>query len=149
MPDTDDYDDEPENQDPKPNWRRKLEKDSKAAAEKAEAAETRAATAERKLAFAEAGIPLTEKWSKFFVSGYDGDLTPEAILAAAAEAGFVESPQDEIPDAEKAAHQRIAEANAGGSAPPGRNWNAEYAEAKSPEDVLRIAREKGVQVVER
>ena len=43
----------------------------------------------RRLAFAEAGLPLGDKRIAYFVKGYEGDLTTDAILAAAQEAGFI------------------------------------------------------------
>jgi hypothetical protein len=56
---------------------RKLEKEAK---------EGRAALAEneqlkRERAFVQAGIPLTDKRSAYFIAGYQGEQTPEAIRA--------------------------------------------------------------------
>lgn len=41
------------------------------------------AVTQRELAFAKAGIDPASPQAKYFVKGYDGDLTPEAIRAAA------------------------------------------------------------------
>ena len=42
--------------------------------------------AKKKLAFVEAGIDLASPMAKYFVKAYDGDMTAEAIQAAAQEA---------------------------------------------------------------
>jgi hypothetical protein len=41
---------------------------------------------QKEMAFVKAGIDLTSPMSKYFVKGYDGELTPEAIRLAAEEA---------------------------------------------------------------
>lgn len=64
---------------------RALEKQAKQATE----ALSRAEAAERKLAFAEAGITLNDPKLSYFVKGYDGEFTPEAIRQAATDAGFI------------------------------------------------------------
>lgn len=52
--------------------------------------------AQRKLMFAEAGLPLGDKRVNYFVRGYDGEETPEAIREAAVEIGLLEV-NDQIP----------------------------------------------------
>jgi hypothetical protein len=47
------------------------------------------AVTQRELAFAKAGIDPASPQAKYFVKGYDGDLTPEAIRAAAEEAQLI------------------------------------------------------------
>lgn len=105
------------------------------------------ATLKRTLAFAQAGIPLDSdnKIAGYFIKGYDGDLTPEAIKAAATEAGILgaptpppatqqdQSPQPPQPDqsfmtaaeiatlqmqTEIAAQQRVAQAGDGAMPAP-------------------------------
>lgn len=49
--------------------------------------------AQRRLAFAEAGIPLGDKRMGFFIKGYDGEMTPDAIREAAIENGFLDEGQ--------------------------------------------------------
>lgn len=116
MPDDDDLDESP-TVTLKRSEIRNLEKRAKLADE----AEARAAAAERSLAFAKAGIDLTDTKSNYFVKGYEGELDPEAIKAAAIKDGFLPAP-DVAPDnsGDADALGRMAEAAAtGGDAPDG------------------------------
>lgn len=54
-------------------------------------AEAKAAETARVNAFLRAGIDPEDKKAGYFFRGYDGELTPEAIRAAALEAGFTEA----------------------------------------------------------
>ena len=76
--------------------------------EKASAGET----AIRKLAFSEAGVDLTDPKTKYFVEGYKGDLTAEAIKAEAVEAGFLTPVENPEPANDGAALGRIVDASA-------------------------------------
>jgi hypothetical protein len=91
-----------------------LEAKAKTAQEAAERAEK----AERRLAFAEAGISLADPKLAYFVKGYDGELTVEAIQAAATEAGFLTPDgQQQEAQASAAAASRV-NAAAAGALPP-------------------------------
>jgi len=66
-------------------WRRKQEKAVKQA-------QAEAAAAKREAAFLRAGINPDDTRLSYFVKGYDGDLTADAIKSAAVEAGFIAPP---------------------------------------------------------
>ena len=68
----------------KPNWRRELEG-------RATEAEDRSSllTYERRDAFRSAGLDPDDAKVSYFVKGYEGELTPEAIAAEATAAGFL------------------------------------------------------------
>jgi hypothetical protein len=121
-----------------------------AAAKAAQEAESRAAAAERKLAFASAGLPLEDKRLGYFIKGYEGDLTPEAIKAAAVDAGFLEDASagsaDDVTPAEQQAHQRMSQTASAGGPPPNVKVD-DLAAASSPEEVMRMYREIGGRVV--
>lgn len=69
--------------------------------------------ARRELEFFKAGIPDTPQ-AKYFRKGYDGDLTAEAIRAAAAEVGLVEvETADDAELEEQDGLDRIAAASKG------------------------------------
>lgn len=69
--------------------------------------------AKRELEFYKAGIPDTPQ-AKYFRKGYDGDLTAEAIRAAAAEVGLVEiETADDAELEEQDGLDRIAAASKG------------------------------------
>jgi hypothetical protein len=140
-------DDEPQD-DPAPNFRRTLENRASKAEKKAQDAETRAEKAERQLAFAQAGIPLDNPMSPYFIGGYQGELTTDAIKAEAAKLNLVKAPEtDVVPSAEKDAHARMAAANAGAGTPGGRDFDAEMRAATTPQQLEAIYQAKGGQVV--
>lgn len=69
-------------------WAAKRRSDKAARDAKAEADALR-----RELAFAKAGIDVDkDPRLAYFVKGYEGEATPEAVLKAAQDAGFVEPP---------------------------------------------------------
>lgn len=73
----------------------------------------------RKVAFAEAGIATDDPKMRYFIKGYEGEMTAEAIRQAALEAGFLqpEQPQQQAADpgmeADASAQQRVMSASAG------------------------------------
>ena len=69
----------------------------------------------RELAFTKAGINPDDPKMKYFVKGYDGEMSAEAVLQAALEAGFVSSQQGPSPALQQAAasQQRVIQASAG------------------------------------
>lgn len=108
----DDEDDLPDDPPKKPNWRRKLEQDAAAGRE----AQEKAAKLERELAFAKAGIDPADPKMSYFVKGYDGEMTADAVKKAATEAGFIgqaAAPPAEPTAAEVAALDRVSQASAG------------------------------------
>jgi len=68
----------------KPNWRRDLEARAKAGDE----AQSKLAAYERREVFRDAGLDPSDKMTGYFIKGYDGDLTTDAIRAEAAAAGI-------------------------------------------------------------
>lgn len=105
-------------------------------------AEEKAAALERELAFAKAGLPLDDPKIAYFVKGYDGSPSPEAIRAAAEAAGFIGEPaQPEVPAEELAQHQQVAALAAAGTASPP-DENAEYLAAlgmaKTKEEIFAV-----------
>ena len=95
---------------------KQLEAENAAWKAKAEAA----AEAERKLAFVEAGVDPSLPVAKYFMKGYDGELTPEAIRQAAIEAQIISDRQAAQVKQEAAAWQQTTAAAAGnttGAAP--------------------------------
>lgn len=89
---SDEYDDDDNTQDP-PNGDskllRQLRKQVAELTKKASENEARATKAERQSAFLEAGVDMANKAAPYFVKGYDGEITVEAIKTAAEEAGLL------------------------------------------------------------
>ena len=68
----------------KPNWRRELE----ARAARADELEAQVQQMQRKEVFRDAGLDPSNKMTEYFMKGYEGELTVEAIKAEAQSAGL-------------------------------------------------------------
>lgn len=139
--DQDDFDQNDDQQDePQPDRNplraelRKAQKEAKAFKAEAEAGKT----AVRELAFLRAGIDLKAPGAKSFVKAYDGELTAEAITAAAVEDGIVAPVQDEVPADERAAFKRIADTGSGAKPPGSHDYAAQIAEARANKQFQRV-----------
>lgn len=90
-------------------------KDLRRAANKSKKLQAELAAARRELAFAKAGIPLEDPKMNYFVKGYDGELSADAIRQAALDAGFIGQQQAPDPGVQSAAaaQNRVMEASAG------------------------------------
>ena len=123
------------------------------AAGKSKKLESELAQAKRELAFAKAGIDPDDPRMKYFVKGYDGDLTAGAVRQAAVEAGFIQdSQQDEHNQAVQqaaASQQRVMKA-ASGAIVEDASEEAAYARLQQAMDeggvdaMLQVAREYGI-----
>lgn len=106
----------------------------------------------RELAFAKAGLPMDDPKLKYFVKGYEGEMSAEAIREAALEAGFLASQaQGDDPNlaAAGAAQQRVMQA-ASGVSYEGMTEEAALAQLESAmeeggiEAMLDVARQFGI-----
>jgi hypothetical protein len=106
----------------------------------------------RELAFAKAGLPMDDPRMNYFIKGYDGEMTAEAIRQSALEAGFLASQvQGEDPSvtAAAAAQQRVMSASSGVSY-EGLSEEAALAQLESAmeeggiEAMLEVARQFGI-----
>ncbi len=140
-----------------PGWRKQLRDRATTAEAAAQTEKARADAAEKQLAFAKAGVPLAQDPANpnpmvdYFVNGYQGDLTPEAIRAEAARLNLVPPPAQQAPaqqlnpTAQQAAQQafsQIAEATHGQTVPAGRDWDAEKSAAPTREALHQLVREQ-------
>tara|TARA_R100001463_G_scaffold48448_8_gene97560 strand:- start:871 stop:1320 length:450 start_codon:yes stop_codon:yes gene_type:complete len=94
-------------QESKPNWRRDLESRANAGDEAvAELAQLR-----RELSFRDAGVDPNSKQGQYFMRGYDGEMTVDAIRTEAAELGLAgesNTPYIQPDPVDYGAEQRIA-----------------------------------------
>lgn len=90
----------------------------------------------RDLAFMKANLDINDPKVKYFIKGYDGELTPEAIRAQAEADGFIAKVQDSQPDLD--AQQRIMRASAGANATGDVDLGDLIAQANSPEEVMKV-----------
>jgi len=116
---------------------RELESEVKSLRQQAEEAKS----AQRELAFVKAGVDLSSGMSKYFVKAYDGDLTPEAIRVAAAEANLIK-PQETMqaaPTQEKQAWDRVSNASrVGDTTEAAVDYSTRIANAKSEREVMEL-----------
>ena len=98
--------------------------------------------------FVKAGIQTDDPRFKYFLKGYDGELTPEAIRRAAEEAQLI-TPQVNVVDQDKQAWQQSNKIAAGSeSAPPGPSWAKRIQDAQSEQEVYAIFAEAQAQGIE-
>lgn len=102
-------------------------------------------TSAKELTFVKAGIDVTDPKFKYFVKGYDGEFTPEAIKQAAEEAQLI-TPQNVMLDPDKAAWQQSNRIAAGAeTASEGPSWIKRIRDAASPDEVSAIFAEAQAQ----
>jgi hypothetical protein len=130
----DEVEDQASRKDPVRARMRELEQQVKAFEAKAKEAEA----AQRELAFVKAGVDPDSAAAKYFVKGYDGELTPEAIRAAAEEANLVSSEKKEA-SGEQQAWNRVAQASrAGETSEPPVDYVQRFNNTKSADEVMAL-----------
>ena len=98
----------------------------------------------RELAFRQAGIDPSEPAAKYFVKGYDGELSQEAIKQAATEARLLSHTISDEQVSEQNAWNKTNQVAAGASSSTELpNLEARINAAKSPEEVIAIMTEAG------
>ena len=113
---------------------RELEDRNKALEAQAKEAEG----AKRELAFVKAGVDPDAAGAKWFVKGYDGEFTAEAIRAAAEEANLIPSQKKEVA-AEQQAWNRVAQASrAGETSDAPVDYTQRINAAKSSDEVMAL-----------
>ena len=126
--------DQQQSKDPMRAHMRKLEAENKALKEQAAGAQA----AQRELNFVKAGMDPNDPKYKYFVKGYDGELTPEAIRAAAEEANLVSSEKKEAAG-EQQAWNRVAQASrAGETSEPPVDYVQRFNNTKSADEVMAL-----------
>jgi hypothetical protein len=130
----DEVEDQATRKDPVRARMRELEQQVKAFEAKAKEAEA----AQRELAFVKAGVNPDSAAAKYFVKGYDGELTPEAIRAAAEEANLVSSEKKEVAG-EQQAWNRVAQASrAGETSEAPVDYVQRFNNTKSADEVMAL-----------
>jgi hypothetical protein len=94
--------------------------------------------ARRELMFLKAGVNPDDPKAKYFVKGYDGELTVEAIRQAAEEASYIPSQRKEV-QADAEAFGRMARAATfGETSEPVVDYADKIRKAKSPDEVMQL-----------
>jgi len=96
--------------------------------------------AARELNFVKAGVNTSDPGAKYFVKGYDGELSPEAIRVAAQEANLIPASNGETVQAsEQQAWSRVSEASrVGEKFEPTIDWTAKMASAKNENELNQL-----------
>ena len=114
---------------------KELESEVKALREKAAEAEK----LQKELAFSKAGIPMDAPMAKYFIKGYEGEFTPEAIRKAAEEANLLQAQAQAAPTQEQQAWARMQKASsAGQTSEPVVDWNSRINQAKDANEVMQL-----------
>jgi hypothetical protein len=94
----------------------------------------------KEMAFIKAGIPMDNPMAKYFVKGYDGEVSPEAIRTAAEEAQLIQKAVDDAKaKSEVDAWNRVTRASrAGESSEPVVDWNTKLNQARNEQEVMQI-----------
>jgi hypothetical protein len=96
------------------------------------------AETQKKLAFVEAGIALDSPMAKYFIKGYDGELSPEAIREAAMEAQLI-APPTPVNEADKSGWKETNRIAAGAeSHPEAPGWAKRISDAQSESEIMSI-----------
>ena len=131
------FEDEQVDQQPKDPVRahlRKLEAENKRKDEELAALKS----AQRELVFLKAGINPDDPKAKYFVKGYDGEMTVEAIRQAAEEASYIPSQRKEIEQDAQAFGRLNRAATHGETSEPVVDYAEKIRKAKSPDEVMQI-----------
>ncbi len=123
---------------------RKLEKENREIKKMlAEAQEAR-----KEIAFIKAGLDMNHPMAKYFMKGYDGEISPEAISTALAEAQLITPQQQEL-ETDKRAWQTSNKVAAGAeSAPEGPSWIKRIQDAESESELTAIFAEAQAQGID-
>jgi hypothetical protein len=94
---------------------------------------------QKELAFSKAGIPMDAPMSKYFIKGYEGEFTPEAIRKAAEEANLIQGSQPETSQQEQQAWNRMKTAStAGQTSEPAVDWVSRINNAKDSNEIMQL-----------
>lgn len=100
-----------------------------------------ASSAARELAFVKAGVDPALPVSKYFMKGYEGELSPEAIREAAVEAQIIRDSSADQMKQESGAWTRSSQVAAGADSVVEEDWSTRISNAKSAEEVMTLLRQ--------
>lgn len=135
--DSDDETSETVSKDPVRAHLKKVESENKLLRQQAQELET----LKRKMAFAEAGIDVNAPEAKYFIKGYDGEVSAEAIRAAAEEANLLQpqKPMEVADESEKRAWARLQKASTAGEQTDEQvDWVKKLNSTRSQDEVMHL-----------
>lgn len=106
------------------------------------------AESQKKLMFLEAGVPMDSPMATYFIKGYDGEMTPEAIRQAATQAQLI-APQPVVDEGDKQGWRESNKIAAGSEvSPEGPSWVKRIQDASSQAELESIFAEAQAQGIE-
>lgn len=93
--------------------------------------------ARRELAFLKAGVNPENPMAKYFIKGYDGELSTDAIRAAAEEANVIQSTKPTA-DEQQAWNRVTSAARAGQTTEPPVDYEQRIRSARSADEVFQL-----------
>jgi hypothetical protein len=107
-----------------------------------------AETAQKEMAFIKGGLDMNHPMAKYFLKGYDGDLSPDAIKNALVEAQLI-TPEVQVDDQDKQAWRESNRIAAGSEvAPEPASWAKRINDAQSEQELMAIFAEAQAQGVD-
>jgi hypothetical protein len=102
-----------------------------------------AEAAKRKLAFVEAGVDLSSPVAEYFIKGYDGEISTEAIKSAASKLNLTPqqsapAPQQVAPAEQQAWNRMGNAARVGDAGEPEVDFASRISNAKSEREVMEL-----------
>lgn len=102
----------------------------------------------KELAFVKAGLDMNSPMAKYFVKGYDGDLTPEAIREAAMEAQLI-TPEPAVNEDDRKAWRETNRIASGSEvSPEPKGWAERINQAESEAELMSIFAEAQAQGID-
>lgn len=102
----------------------------------------------KELAFVKAGLDMNSPMAKYFVKGYDGDLTPEAIREAAMEAQLI-TPEPAVNEDDRKAWRETNRIASGSEvSPEPKGWAERINQAESESELMSIFAEAQAQGID-
>lgn len=102
----------------------------------------------KELAFVKAGLDMNSPMAKYFVKGYDGDLTPEAIREAAMEAQLI-TPTPAVNEDDRNAWRETNRIASGSEvSPEPKGWAERINQAESESELMSIFAEAQAQGID-
>lgn len=102
----------------------------------------------KELAFVKAGLDMNSPMAKYFVKGYDGDLTPEAIREAAMEVQLI-TPEPVVNEDDRKAWRETNRIASGSEvSPEPKGWAERINEAESESELMAIFAEAQAQGID-
>jgi hypothetical protein len=109
---------------------------------------TEAQAAQKEIAFIKSGLDMNHPMAKYFIKGYDGELSSEAIKNALVEAQLI-TPEVQVDDQDKQGWRESNRIATGSEVrPEPTSWGKRISEAESESELMAIFAEAQAQGID-